>query len=100
MSFILSIDLLKMLSPILVLFIFSLLITRLVPVVFRGQGGRRGPGEGGGGETRPVTQQHLRDGLLTGLHGHEERRLPTAGLLHVRAETAGQESFHQNLISR
>ena len=71
----------------------------LVPVVFRGQRGRRGPAVCAGGQTGPVAQQNLGDGLMAGLHCQEEPRLATSHLLHVGVQTEGKECLHQSLVA-
>ena len=79
----------------------GLVITKvlLVSVVFRGERGRGGPTVSAGGQTGPVAQQHLGNGLMAGLHCQEEAGLATSHLLHVWVDTEGKECLHQSLVS-
>ena len=83
------------------LVVSSRVITRvlLVPVVFRGQRGRGGPAVSAGGQTGPVAQENLGDGLVAGLHCQEQSSLPTPHLLYVGVHTEGEQGLHQSLVS-
>ena len=67
--------------------------------MFRGQGGRRGPGEGGGGEAGSVAEESLCDGLVSSLDGHEESSLAAPRLLHVGIQAKCKQSLDQSLVS-